>query len=179
YAERRRPGAPTIVGIDASEPAVEYALGAGLLDAGVVEDLEHNDPSETLSDLVRDADVFTVTGGIGYITERTVDRLLDATPPERRPWFAALCLRAVPYRGIAEVLDKHGLVTERLAGTTFPQRRFADEVEQLYALQALADQGIDPAGKESTGWYHVDVYLSRPAHHASALPIAEVLAGLG
>ncbi|MFW6033929.1 MAG: hypothetical protein ACOC9R_02230, partial [bacterium] len=96
YSERRRPDAPTIVGIDASEPAVKYALGAELLDAGVVEDLERNEPSATLSDLLNGADVFTVTGGIGYITERTVGRLLDATPPERRPWFVALCLRTVP-----------------------------------------------------------------------------------
>lgn len=179
YSERRRPDAPTIVGIDASKSAVEYGLDSGLLDAGVVEDLETNEPSGTLSDLLSDADVFTVTGGIGYITERTVDRLLDATPPERRPWFAALCLRTVPYRGIAEVLEKHGLVTERLADTTFPQRRFADEAEQEYALQALAEQGIDPSGKESTGWYHVNVYLSRPPEHASAQPIEELLARLG
>ncbi len=178
YASRRRPDAPTIVGVDASEPAVQYAQHAELLDAGVAEDLEQHEPSDTLSDLLACADVFTVTGGIGYITERTVDRLLETTPEERQPWFVALCLRTVPYDGIAEALESYGLITEQLPDTTFPQRRFADEAEQAYALQALDEQGIDPAGKESDGWYHVNVYLSRPPAHAAAHPIEEVLAGL-
>ena len=43
----------------------------------------------------------TVTGGIGYITERTVGRVLDAA--HDTPWVAALCRRWVDFDPIAQV----------------------------------------------------------------------------
>ncbi len=63
--------------MDVAENAVSYALKAGLLDAGAAEDLENDPPSKTLREAVSSADIFTVTGGIGYITERTFEALLD------------------------------------------------------------------------------------------------------
>lgn len=130
YAERVREAAPRVIGVDVAENAVSYALKAGLLDAGATEDLENDRPSETLRQAVSDADLFTVTGGIGYISERTFDALLgcvDGGPP---PWVASLALRWVSYEEISGVLDGHGLVTEKLVGHTFEQRRFADDNER-------------------------------------------------
>lgn len=178
YAERRCPHAPEVIGIDAAPRAVDYALDVGLLDTGAAEDLEQHDPSPGLARAVADADLVTVTGGIGYITERTFERVLDCAAPDRPPWVAALCLRTVPYTPIAAALARRGLVTERLEGRTFPQRQFADEREREFALRTLAARGLEPQGKESEGAYHVEVYLSRPAVDVEQQPVDAVLADL-
>jgi hypothetical protein len=178
YAERRRPHAPEIIGVDAASRAVDYALEVGLLTTGAAEDLEQHDPSPELAREVAHANLVTVTGGIGYITERTFERVLDCVAPDRRPWVAGLCLRTVPYTHIAAALARKGLVTERLEGRTFPQRRFADQQERDYALHTLATRGLDPQGKESEGAYHAEIYLSRPAAAVAQQPINAVFADL-
>ncbi len=175
---RRRDHAPRVVGLDSSSPAIAYAVAAGLMDHGHAVDLEHHRAGPDLRTTMATVDLVTVTGGVGYVTARTFDRLLDARGPGTPPWIATLCLRSVPYGPVVERLAAHGLVTEKLEGVTFPQRRFVDEAEQSYALARLADLGIDPVGRESDGRYHVEVFVSRPPRDASAAPIQEVLGGI-
>ncbi|MGR6919249.1 hypothetical protein ACU635_33810 [[Actinomadura] parvosata] len=175
YARHLRADAPRVIGIDIAAPAVDYALEVGLLDGGATENLESGKPSQELTEAVRDAGLVTVTGGIGYITGQSIDRLYGCMPPERKPWFAALCLRTVDYTPVTEILAAYGLVTERLAAVTFPQRRFASEQERAYAMRALAEQGLSPLGKESEGSYHVNVFLSRPVEDVARRPIDSVL----
>jgi hypothetical protein len=175
YAGVRKDVAPEVIGLDTAGNAVDYAVEVGLLDHGVVENLEEGDPSPDLAAAVGSADLVTVTGGIGYVTERTFERLLDCSDPERRPWVASLCLRTVPFEPIAERLAVHGLVTEQLDGVTFPQRRFTCEDEREYALSELDAMGIEAAGREAEGAYHVNVFLSRPVDEAAERPIDEIL----
>jgi SAM-dependent methyltransferase len=177
YPERARRDAPEVAGLDLSGPAVDYACDAGVLDVGFIENLETDPPSATLADTVARADLITVTGGIGYITERTFNRLYDAAGPNP-PWLAALSLRMFPFDPIAESLSARGLVTERLAGVTFPQRRFADVAEREHAFAQLADLGLDPAGIEDDGHYHAELFLTRPAAESKRAPLADLgLAG--
>jgi hypothetical protein len=164
------------IGLDVADPAVSYAVEVGLLDVGHAEDLEAAPASDALAESAAAADLITVTGGIGYITERTFERLLAHTSPDRRPWVAALCLRTVPFDPIADCLAEHGLVTEQLTGVTFPQRRFVDDDEQQYALTELDVLGIDPSGKEDAGRYHVEVYVARPPAAVESLPVEDLLA---
>lgn len=178
YAPVRREDAPVVVGLDAAGPAVAYATAVGLLDHGAAVDLESSDPPPPLVEVLADADLVTVTGGIGYVTERTFDRLLGCVPDDRRPWVASLCLRTVPFEPIAECLSEQGLVTEHLEGVTFPQRRFADEAEAQYALTELDALGVDPTGREADGAYHVNVFLSRPPEDAADRPIGKLLGGI-
>jgi hypothetical protein len=178
YESRRRQAAPRVIGVDTASAAVEYAVQVGLLDSGAVEDMERDSPSPELAEAVHEADLITVTGGLGYITDRSIDRLLDCTSPDRRPWFAALCLRTVDFSPVADTLARHGLVTEQLENVTFPQRRFADDRERDFALQALAEQGLDPTGKEETGEYHVNVFLSRPSEDIATASIDNLLDGV-
>jgi hypothetical protein len=178
FEDHRRDEPPIVVGVDISAPAVAYAEQAGLLDVGFAENLEIDEPSPELVAASSGADLITVTGGVGYITERTFDRLMDNTERDTPPWVASLCLRTVSYDPVATSLAGHGLVTEQLEDVTFPQRQFADMDERDTALERLATLGIDPTGRESEGSYHVDVYVSRPAEEAEMLPIADLLAGL-
>lgn len=175
YAERRHPSAPRVVGIDTAASAVSYALAAGLLDAGASENLEEADASPALRRLLAGTDLVTVTGGVGYIGPRTFDRVLSHAGGDRSPWLAAFVLRWIDYEPLAEVLSHHGLVTERLAARTFPQRRFSDEDERDSVLATLAGMGIDPSGKEADGEHHTYFYLSRPKSHVADRPLQDLL----
>lgn len=178
FRERGKESSPSVEGLDVAESAVRYGIQAGLLDAGFVEDLEGTEPSDRLRRTAARADLLTVTGGISYITEHTFGRLISAARSSaggRLPWVAAFPLRTVSYARISEVLSAHGMVTERLEGRTFVQRRFASPEERESALKMLADMGLSPEGKEEDGTYHTDFYLSRPADEADE-PVEALLA---
>ena len=176
FRGRRRESTPRVVGIDVAENAVRYALRAGLIDEGFVENLEEDEPTDALGEAVAAADLLTVTGGIGYAWESTFDRLLERMTEEgNAPWVATFPTRMVDYGPIVEVLSKYGLVTEKLPDRTFVQRRFESVEEQEYVLGELESMGIDPEGREAAGCYHTEFYLSRPPEQAAEVPIEELL----
>jgi len=84
-------------------------------------------------------------------------------------------LRMFPYDEISAVLAKHGLRTEQLHGTSFPQRRFANDRERDVALREIAARGLDTTGLESDGRYYADLYLSRPGADIEQVPLRELL----
>jgi hypothetical protein len=180
YAERRRLAPPEVVGTDVAANAVSYALRAGLLDAGTAEDLENNEPTEGLRRAARGTGLVTVTGGVGYVWQRTFERVLSCVADGGSvPWVAAFAVRFVDYAPIAAVLYRYGLVTEKLSTRTFKQRRFENPGERDHVLRQLAEAGMDPAGKEEAGWYHADLYLSRSAAQVSEVPADELLGASG
>ena len=182
YAGHRSGGPSGIVGADSAANAVRYALAAGLLGAGFGENFETAEPSEGFREAVGNVGLVTVTGGVGYVWERTFDRVLTsvvrARPDGRVPWVATLPARLVDYDPLSDLFSGYGLVTERLSSRTFPQRRFADAAEREHVLRQLADMGVDPSGKEEEGWYHADLYLSRPPEDAK-VPVEELLGAPG
>ena len=174
YGARERRDAPYVIGLDVAGNAIAYGVSAGMLDEGFAENLEDHEPSRKLRSLVSEADLITVTGGVGYITGRTFERLLDSLPEGRKPWIAVLALRWVDFGPLAELFSRYGYVTERLEGHTFGQRRFADEAEQEYVCEELSKMGVDPEGKEREGSYHAHFYLSRPSEEAET-SVAELV----
>ena len=175
YESRKREAPPKVVGVDVAGNAIFYALKPGLLDEGFAENLEDNEPTDALKEAVSTADLLTVTGGVGYVWERTFDRLLGCMAEGYVPWVATFPLRMVDYEPIAGILSKYGLVTEKLSDRTFAQRCFASADEQEYVLRELASMGIDPDGKEAAGRYHTDFYLSRPPDQATETPVDALL----
>ncbi|MEX0659634.1 MAG: hypothetical protein WD080_10925 [Egibacteraceae bacterium] len=170
FAQHRLPGAPRVLGLDVAANAVAYARRAGLLDDGWSENLERDEPSGVLTSGIRDTDLVTVTGGVGYIGPRTFSAVLSAVArPD--PWVAMFVLRWVDVRPVVEVLAHHGLETEQLGARTFPQREFAGAAERDHVLAALSEQGVDPAGKELEGAHHADFYLARPKDDVAVLPL--------
>ncbi|MGP3950081.1 hypothetical protein [Streptomyces sp. 7N604] len=175
YAARRLPHAVHMTGLDSARNAVAYARAAGLLDEGFGEDLESDEPSRDLVRALEPVRLITVTGGVGYITTRTFERLLPHI--DGPVWVAAFVLRTVNYGPIADVLAEAGLVTQKANGRTFPQRRFSDPDEQRHAIEAVEAAGLSPSGKEAAGYYHAEFYLSRPTAHAAAFPVTDLLEG--
>lgn len=178
-AEHRRADAPTVVGLDISAEAIAYSTAVGLLQDGWVEDLEEHDASASFAAGMSDVSQIIITGGVGYITEKTFDRILRAFPEGRGPWIVAFVLRVYPYDTIEQTLAEHGLVTEKLEGRTFEQRRFASPEEQSAAVSKLHGMGIDTTGLEDEGWYHCDLFVSRPQADVDAQPLPELLAAHG
>lgn len=175
-AERRAAHPPRVTGVDAAGNAVDYAVSAGFLDSGADENLETAEPSARLRDLLADVDLIVTTGGVGYVTEHTFGRLIAAVPPSA--WIAAFCLRTYDYGPIEKVLAGYGFTTER-AACTFPQRRFVDADEQRWCISRVRSRGLDPAGLEENGYYHADLFLSRPAqdHRTASSLLPDLFTG--
>jgi len=161
------------VGIDRAANAVAYAVQAGVMDTGIATNLEKRDPTTREAEALADADLIISTGCIGYVTDASLLRLLDAAE-ERQPWMAHFVLRMFPFDPIEEMVREHGYVTEKLPGPV-PQRRFASAEEQEHVLDNLNRIGVDPTGLESLGWYFAELHLSRPEADAEIMPLEKLL----
>ncbi len=162
-----------IVGIDTAEHAIDYGVRSGLLDDGLATNLEKHDPSPEEALALDNADLIISTGCFGYVTETSLERILDASG-YGNPWMAHFVLRMFDFRGAQEMLARHGYVTEKLGGV-FRQRRFVSELERQNVLENLDRMGIDPAGAEEDGWYVAELFVSRRKDDALALPLEAAL----
>ncbi|MEU9151771.1 hypothetical protein AB0D59_14725 [Streptomyces sp. NPDC048417] len=169
YAAHRRPDAHRVIGLDIAANAISYALAVGLLDEGFTENLETAPPTPALLHAAQPTLLVTVTGGASFLSPRTFQPLLAAA--HEQVWIAAFVLRTGSYRHIADGLTPHGLVTEKAAAPSYPQRRFTSVQEQRYAITAVTAAGQDPRGKETDGYFHTELHLSRPTKDATALPL--------
>lgn len=157
-----------VVGLDISPNAVRYAVEANFLDDGVAADLETGRPSPEAAAVLDNADIVISTGCVGYVTESTLKGILEVNAPNR-PWMAHFVLRMFPFAEIQKTLGAQGYVTEKLEGQTFLQRRFASQEEQTHVLERLSELGINPKGREATGWYHAEAFISCPADEHARL----------
>ena len=173
YASWPEIGIGRFIGLDISEPAIRYANRAGLHIDGVVANLETDTLSALDATVIAPVDVLLSTGSIGYVTERTYDTLLDAISSSS--WVISFVLRMFPYDGFIESFARRGLVTERLRGATFVQRRFRDEAEFEQTLASLEAQGIDPTGIESEGLFQAELFLYRPEADVRAAPLDDIV----
>jgi hypothetical protein len=126
FGARRRADAIQTVGLDVADNAVRYATDVGLLDRAVVADLETNPADDGEIETLGAADLVTITGGIGYIGEKTLRAVVEAAGDEP-PWIAAFSLRWIDFEPIATSLDEIGLITEQVPGYCVAQRQFADD----------------------------------------------------
>ncbi|QNE77822.1 class I SAM-dependent methyltransferase [Streptomyces finlayi] len=147
-------------GLDASTSALAYAREAGFLDEAVHADLERDDPTPEQHARLAGTDIVISTGCIGYVTERTLTRVVRAQG-ERRPWMAHFVLRMFPFDPVEDALAGLGYRTVRV-DDVFKQRKFADPHEQTRVLDSMAAAGVDARGLEEEGWMYAQLYLSRP-----------------
>jgi SAM-dependent methyltransferase len=163
------------VGLDVSEAAIDYAKSVGLIESGVAANLENGEVTAEHKEALRDVDIIVSTGCVGYVTDRTFHRLLTQREKGSVPWVVSFVLRMFPYDAIEAELAQHGLVTEKLGGVTFVQRRFHSESELEATLKAVQARGIDPQGKEADGLFHAELFVSRPEAEARDNPLSEIV----
>lgn len=165
-----------VTGLDLAESAIAFGEEAGLLDEGLAFNLETDPLPGSAKDELAQIDLVTSTGCVGYVTEKTFDRLLPAVTQGQAPWIGNFVLRLFPFEPIEETLNEWGYVTEKLEGQTFAQRKFASKDEQAQVIEQLSEQGIDPTGLETEGQLLAEFYLSRPANDFAEAPIERLLA---
>ncbi|MEU4805740.1 hypothetical protein [Actinosynnema sp. NPDC023587] len=176
FAAREQRRDVRVVGLDASTPAIRYALNVGLMADGWAEDLERSEPSAALVAGLAGVRTITCTGGVGYVGAATFRRILDVHPDPANLRAVLFVLRVFDYAEIVRAFAERDLVAERLPGVTFPQRRFANAAERDSALRDLADRRVDAAGKEDSGWFHAECVIVRPAVEAARVPVGELAA---
>jgi hypothetical protein len=171
FANLGEPEDIEVIGFDLADNAIAYAEDVGLLDEGFAINLETNPLSATAKEELASVDLVASTGSVGYVTEKSFERLLPAITQGQSPWMGNFVLRMFPFDAIEEALNGWGYVTEKLADQTFFQRRFASTDERDQMLEQLIDRGIDPTGMETEGGLLAEFYLSRPIKDAASMPV--------
>lgn len=166
-----------VIGLDVAEEAVAFAAEVGLLDDGLALDLEATTLPDDAREELEGVDLVISTGCVGYVTEKTFDRLLPAVTQGRPAWMANFVLRMFPFEPIEQALQEANYVTEKLADRTFAQRRCVSAEERDQVLKQLAEQGLTPTQEEVDGVLIAEFYLSRPAAEVAARPLADLAAG--
>ncbi|MGE0340166.1 MAG: class I SAM-dependent methyltransferase [Xanthobacteraceae bacterium] len=164
-----------VTGLDVSENAVAYAQESGAIDLGYALDLEKHDPSPEQAAELAKADIIVSTGCVGYVTSKTFERLAKIARKGRPAWVVSFVLRMFPYRAIAQTLEDQGLVTERFEAATFVQRRFATLDEMDSTVRAVESMGLDPYGREADGFFHADLFVSRPQAEIDRAPLRDMV----
>jgi hypothetical protein len=163
------------VGLDSSEPAIHFAVDAGLLDHGLARNFEQPDttPTEEDNDWFRSCNLLISTGAIGYVTERTLEVVLrhlgKDSPGDFGPFAVVTILRMFDFSAIETVFEKHGFRFGAVPGARLPQRRFAGREECRQVLSLLHDRGIDTRGWEDRGKHYADLFIAAPPLQYSLL----------
>ena len=171
FADLGEPEDIEVIGLDVAKNAIAYAEDVGLLDEGFAINLETNLLSATANEELASVDLVASTGCVGYVTEKSFERLLPAITQGRSPWMGNFVLRMFPFDAIEETLNGWDYVTEKLADQTFFQRRFDSTDERDQMLEQLSARGIDPTGMEAEGALLAEFYLSRPIKDAAEMPV--------
>lgn len=150
-----------VVGLDVAENAVAYGIQSGLLDDGFVANLEEKPLNSEQREKLQKVDLIVSTGCVGYVTDKTFGRLVDAVAGGGRvPVVASFVLRMFRYDAIARALASNGLRTDKSQGT-FRQRRFRHDRERSEVLSTLEQMGLEPQALEaSDGYLHAELFVS-------------------
>ena len=175
FENMHQAGKLEIVGIDPARNAVNFAEETGLVDTGLAVDLESEPISEPVEDGLASTDLLMSTGCVGYVTEKSFDRLMPAISREPPAWIANFVLRIFPYQPIQDCLALWGYETEKLEDRTFLQRRMASPDEQEKVIRQLRDRNIDPSGQEADGNLVAEFFLSRPTEEVRQQPLNRLL----
>jgi len=162
------------LGLDSAGGAVRFARDAGLIDGGIARNLEEEPrlaPAE--AKLVRDCNLLTSTGAIGYVGDRTLSVLLNdlgrSAPDEAGPYSVVTILRMFDPAPIAETVERFGFQFAQVPEVRLRQRRFETEEEQARTLQLLEQRGLNTDGWEADGFLYADLFAAAPAAELPAL----------
>ncbi|KAJ0326926.1 hypothetical protein COL5a_006481 [Colletotrichum fioriniae] len=156
-----------VLGLDVAPEAISYSVKIGLQEAGFTENLETHDPSPDLRQALRDVNLVVCTGGVGYVGASTFTRIAAAAKASpsspSQLWMVTFVLRVFSFDEVAERLRaEFGLVTEKVEGRVFRQRRFSSREEQRAAVEDVRRKGLDERGLEGDGWFWAECWITRP-----------------
>ena len=154
------------VGLDSSEPAVSFALKAGLLDGGIAKNYEDPSvqPSKMDIEWFRSCNLLVSTGAIGYVTQETLRKVLPHLgkdhPTKHGPFAVVTILRMFETEPIVSCFEEAGMKMVRVPGSCLPQRNFADDAERDGIISVLHNQHVDTLGFEDEGKLFAELYVA-------------------
>jgi carnitine O-acetyltransferase len=163
------------VGLDSSEPAIRFAVDAGLLDGGIARNFENDEVTPTEGELAwfRSCNLMISTGAIGYVTEKTLDVILihigKDNPGEFGPFSVVTILRMFDPSPIGDVFEKYGYKFGAVPGVRLPQRTFVDQEERHKVISLLKEREIDTSGLEDRGKLYAGLFIASPPDQFPAL----------
>lgn len=163
------------VGLDCSEPAIRFAVHAGLLDGGIGRDFEKDDVSPSENDIAwfRSCNLLISTGAIGYVTHRTLDMVLHHLgkdhPGDFGPFAVVTILRVFDESPVQDTFQRNGFKFGKISEVRLPQRRFIDDKERQEILDLLHNRGLDTSGWEDEGKQYADLYIAASPKQYSKL----------
>ena len=174
-----------VVGFDSSEEAIRFAAASHMIDEGIALNLEE-EKSELTADeahLIQECDVLLSTGAIGYVTDKTVNPILDEFGNNARGALGPVAVMSVlelfDPAPIAEAFTEHGYRFGRLP-VRMPQRRFVDEEEREGVIETLRQRGVNADALESEHQMFAGLCIAAKPERFDALTacVTEVLHGL-
>jgi hypothetical protein len=159
------------VGLDSSEPAIRFAMRAGLLDGGIAREFENPDitPNAEECSWLRSCNLLISTGAIGYVTDRTIAHVVRHAGKDHPGSFGPLAvftiLRMFDATTIGDVFEEHGFRFEKVQDIMLPQRGFTDANEQNAILKVLHDRGIDTSEWEDRGKQFAELFVAATPDH--------------
>ena len=163
------------VGLDSSGPAIQFATEAGMLDYGIARNYEDPKIQPTEQDVswFQSCNLLMSTGAIGYVTQETMNKVLPDLgkdhPTNFGPLIGTTILRMFDPTDVAEAFRQHGFRYEAVPGILLPQRRFADEKEELEVLSYVRDRGLNVEGIEDQGKHFAELFIGAREEQFDAL----------
>jgi hypothetical protein len=163
------------VGLDSSEPAIRFAMRAGLLDGGIARDFENPEiiPNTEERAWLSSANLLISTGAIGYVTDRTMAHVVRHAgkdhPGEIGPFALLTILRMFDATPINRIFEKYGFRFQKVQGIMLPQRRFTNNREKEGVLKILHKNGIDTSEWEDRGKQFAELFIAAKPDHFSEL----------
>lgn len=177
---RRGDQTDSYFGIDIADKALDYARSVGIFDEVFAENLQADDPSAALDAALARTDLVIECGSVAHMLPAALDRVLSGAKA-RAPWVITAPIRGNDTAEAMEIMADHGLTVETLDVPPFRHRRFADEDEQARAIANAEARGHTTEGFETTGYFHAQLFLARPAHETTTVaswpvsPVAEAI----
>ena len=174
-----------VVGFDSSEEAVRFAAASHMIDEGIALNLEE-EKSELTADevvLIQECDVLLSTGAIGYVTDKTVNPILDEFGNNARGALGPVAVMSVlelfDPAPIAEAFTEHGYRFGQLP-VRMPKRRFVDEDEREGVIETLRQRGVHADALESETQMFAGLCIAAKPERFDALAecVTEVINGL-
>ena len=171
-----------VVGFDSSKEAIRFATASHMIDEGIVLNLEE-DKSELTADeahLIKECDVLLSTGAIGYVTDKTINPILDEFGNNARGALGPVAVMSVlelfDPAPIAEAFTEHGYRFGQLP-VRMSQRRFVDAEEREGVIETFRQRGMQADALESENQMFAGLCIAAKPERFDALTecVTEVL----
>ena len=152
------------IGLDCSRQAIGFAEEAGLLCSGIARNFENEEePSAAEQFIMRNCNILTSTGAIGYVGDKTLSIILEqlgkSFPENAAPFFVVTILRMFDPSPIRSCFESFRYRFNRVPGVQLRQRHFADDDEQSQTIDVIRKRGLNPEGLETEGMLYADLYV--------------------